>query len=98
MTTSWFLILSSWCHDTRSCNVYRRMARVQTNQMKATPPLFYVPVIYGYNSHLIGCRPRHSAVNAYLKLTMCAWKAVHARDRCFNIIILGKILNDLSAQ
>ena len=47
----------------RKYNVYRGMARVQTNEMKATPAI-YVPEIYEYNSHLIGCYPRHSRLNA----------------------------------
>ena len=46
---------------TRLCNDYRGMAQVQTNQMKATPAI-YVPTLYDYNSHLIGCHRRHSAV------------------------------------
>jgi len=36
---------------------YHGMARVQTNQMKATAAI-YVLEIYGYNSHLIGWHPR----------------------------------------
>jgi len=47
----------------RLCNDYRGMARVQTNQMKATPAI-YVAASYGYNPHLIGCHRRHSAVDA----------------------------------
>jgi len=39
------------------------MARVQTNQMKATPTI-YVAASYGYNLHLIGCHRHHSAVDA----------------------------------
>ena len=34
-----------------------------TNQMKATPAI-YVPGIYDYNPHLIGCHRRQSAVDA----------------------------------
>ena len=48
---------------TRLCNNYRRMAGVQTNQMKATPAI-YVPAIYDYNPHLIGCHRRHFVVDA----------------------------------
>jgi len=43
------------------CDDYHGMAQVQTNQMKATPAI-YVPTLYDYNSHLIGCHRRHSAV------------------------------------
>jgi len=50
---------------------YRRMARLQTNEMKATPAI-YVPVNYGYNSHLIGWHWRHSALNAQT-LAKIAW-------------------------
>ena len=48
---------------TRLCNHFRGMTRVQTNQMKATPAI-YVPAIYDYNPHLIGCHRRHSTVDA----------------------------------
>jgi len=34
-----------------------------TNQMKAASAI-YVPAIYDYNPHLIGCHQRHSAVDA----------------------------------
>ena len=50
---------------------YRRMAGLQTREMKATPAI-YVPVIYGYNSHLIGWHRRHSALNAQT-LAKIAW-------------------------
>jgi len=67
VTTSWFHAHASLPRDgavyTRKYNVYRGMARVQTNEMKATPAI-YVPEINEYNSHLIGCYPRHSRLNA----------------------------------
>ena len=48
---------------TRLHNDYCGMARVQTDQMKATPTI-YMPAIYDYNPHLIGCHWRHSTVDA----------------------------------
>ena len=71
VTTSWFLILCSrYIHAHASFTAkWRRIhmlmrrlppnGAVQTNQMKATPAI-YVPTLYDYNSHLIGCHQRHS--------------------------------------
>jgi len=45
------------------------MARMQTNVMKATLAVCYVPAIYyDYSSNLIGWHPHYSAVSLFPKL------------------------------
>jgi len=44
------------------------MARMQTNVMKATPTIFYLPAIYDYSSNLIGWQMHYSAVSLFPKL------------------------------
>jgi len=62
-------------------------------QMKATPEI-YVPVIYSYNSHLIGWHRHLSMVNARLQPTTRAWMtAVHAWDYFFHHNCLRKDLD-----
>jgi len=49
--------------------MYREMAWMQTNAMKATLAICYVPAIYyDYSSNLIGWHPRYSAVRLFPKL------------------------------
>ena len=48
--------------------MYCEMARMQTNVMKATPAICYVPAIYDYSSNLIGWHPCYSAVSLFPKL------------------------------
>jgi len=61
------------------------MARIQTNQMKITPAICYVPAIYGYSSHLIGWYRRYSTVNyrPSLVVSECLDNCARA-DCCFN--------------
>jgi len=48
--------------------MYREMAWMQTNAMKATLAICYVPAIYDYSSNLIGCYPHYSAVGFIPKI------------------------------
>jgi len=51
------------------CSMYCKMARMQTNVMKATLAVCYVPAIYyDYSSNLIGWHPHYSAVSLFPKL------------------------------